>query len=588
MAPMSMPMPSGPVSIHINPGLVALSVFVAVLAGYIALDLVQRSTTVHARARRVLIGAGGVTMGLGIWSMHFIGMLSWDMGTPESYEPVLVVLSMLAAILGSGGALALVARARARALDLFAAATFMALAIAAMHYLGMASMEMEATIHWNLALVVLSILIGFAASLFALWLVMMIGRERLHLAAPVRLAAATVLGFGVAGLHYTGMAAASFHMAARAGESIAGSSIDSGWIVVPLVLGAAILLTILIAGAAFDQRRAALADDLMQVAGLARDLSHNEDARGRACAGIAELTGAAFAALLEQGEDGRLAVTATAGVLPRRSADEAAAARRRNAADLAADPALAALAADPALAALAETPGRHFSADLAGMPAADLGFDAILGQTLVRDGRPVGVLVLTWQERSHDLDERTRSLLEMVVAEAAIAIDREDLIARLDFMARRDPLTGLANRRTLQHELDRALARAAADGAPLSLVMLDLDKFKQHNDRHGHQAGDRLLKTAAAAWTELLREGDTLARYGGDEFIAILPGTRFAAAFSLAERLRGAVPGDATTSVGVAEWDGSQSGPRLISAADRSLYDAKRAGRDQSFGLEVP
>jgi diguanylate cyclase (GGDEF)-like protein len=581
MAPMPMPtsMPSGPVSIHINPGFVALSVFVAVLAGYIALDLVQRSTTARAPARRVLIGAGGVTMGLGIWSMHFIGMLSWDMAMPESYEPVLVALSMLAAILGSGGALALVARAHARSLDLFVAATFMALAIAAMHYLGMASMEMEATIRWNLALVVLSILIGFGASLFALWLVMMIGRERLHLAAPVRLAAATVLGFGVAGLHYTGMAAASFHMATMAGESIAGSSIDSGWIVVPLVIGAAIMLTILIAGAAFDQRRAALADDLMQVAGLARDLSHNEDARGRACAGIAELTGAAFAALLERGEDDRPAVTATAGALPRQPADEATAARRRTAADL---------AADPALAALAGTPGRHFSADLAGTPAARLGFDAILGQTLVRDGRAVGVLVLAWQERSRDLDERTRSLLEMVVAEAAIAIDREDLIARLDFMARRDPLTGLANRRTLQHELDRALACAAADGAPLSLVMLDLDEFKQHNDRHGHQAGDRLLKTAAAAWTELLREGDTLARYGGDEFIAILPGMRFAAAFSLAERLRGAVPGDATTSVGVAEWDGSQSGPRLISAADRSLYDAKRAGRDQSFGLEIP
>jgi diguanylate cyclase (GGDEF)-like protein len=579
-------MPSAPLSTHINPGLVVLSIFAAVLAGYVALDLVQRSTTAGARARRVLVGAGGVTMGLGIWSMHFIGMLSWRMPMPPSYEPVLVALSMLAAILGSVIALALVARARARALDLAVAATFLALAIAAMHYLGMASMEMDATIDWNLPLVALSVLIGLGASLFALWLVMMIGRKRLYLGAAVRLAAASVLGLGVAGLHYTGMAAASFHLVATAGEPTGGSSIRSDWIVVPLVLGAAVMLAILIAGAAADQRRAALATDLMQVAGLARDLSHNEDARGRACAGISELTGAEFAALLERGKEGRLVVTATAGTLPRRPADAASPGRRRSAADLAADPALATLAADPTLAALADTPGRHFTADLDGMSPARLGFDAILGQTLVRDGRPVGVLVLTWQGRSDDLDERVRSLLEMLVAEAAIAIDREDLIARLDHMARSDPLTGLANRRTLQHELDRALARAKTAGTPLSLVMLDLDEFKQHNDRHGHQAGDRLLKTAAAAWTEELREGDTIARYGGDEFIAVLPGMRFPAALSLAERLRGAVPGDATTSVGVAEWDGSQSGSRLIATADRALYDAKRAGRDRSFGLD--
>ena len=178
----------------------------------------------ETRARHVLIGIGGVTMGLGIWSMHFIGMLSLEMSMPMSYDPVLVALSMVAAILGSGVALALVARARARRVDLFAAATFMALAIATMHYLGMASMRMGATINWNLPLVALSVVIGFAASLFALWLVMMIGRERLHLSVRLRLAAAAILGFGVAGLHYTGMLAASFHPTGMAAAGAAGST----------------------------------------------------------------------------------------------------------------------------------------------------------------------------------------------------------------------------------------------------------------------------------------------------------------------------------------------------------------------------
>jgi diguanylate cyclase (GGDEF)-like protein len=572
-----MSMPDVTISTHFVPGLVALSVFVAALAGYIALDLVQRSTTAPAHARRILIGAGGVTMGLGIWSMHFIGMLSLQMSMPASYDPVLVALSMLAAILGSGVALGLVARARARVLDLFAAATFMALAIAAMHYLGMASMEMTATIKWNLPLVVLSVMIGFGASLFALWLVMKIGQERLHLGVRVRLAAAVILGFGVAGLHYTGMIAANFQATRMAADGAGGSAIGSGWIVALLVVGAVVMLAVLIAGAAIDQRRAALATDLWHVARLAGDLGHKEGARDRACAAVTEVAGADFAALLERDEDGRPAVTATAGDPRGRSLDGAAAERDRD---------LTPLTADPALAALAEEPGRLFSAELGERPVARLGVDAVLGMTLIRDGRPVGVLVLTWKGRHRDLDERTRSLLDMLVSEAAIAIDREDLIARLDYMARRDALTGLANRRTLQHELERAITRARAAGEPLSLVMLDLDKFKQHNDRHGHQAGDRLLKTAAGSWSQLLGADDTLARYGGDEFIAILPGTRLADARALAERLRTAAGSGVTASVGIAEWDRSQSGSRLISAADSALYDAKRARGDQSFGLE--
>ena len=565
------------ISTHFVPGLVALSVFVAALAGYIALDLIQRSATARTNVRRILIGVGGVTMGLGIWSMHFIGMLSLHMSMPASYDVGLVALSMLAAILGSVVALTIVARARARILDLFTAATFMALAIAAMHYLGMASMEMQATISWNLPLVVLSVLIGFAASFFALWLVMMIGRERFQLSVRVRLGAATLLGVGVAGLHYTGMLAATFHATRMSAEAAGASAIGSGWIIALLVVGAGIMLAVVIGGAAADRRRADLATDLWRVAAIARELGHKEGARERACAAAVEVTGADFAALLERGEDGREAVTGTAGDL-RGSQYE------REPTGSAHD--LTPLTADPVLVALGDHPGRDFSADLEGRPAGRLGVDAVLGTTLMRDGHPAGVLVLTWKGHDHDLGERTRSLLDLLISEAAIAIDREDLIARLDYMARRDALTGLANRRTLQHELERAITRAEAAGEPLSLVMLDVDKFKEHNDLHGHQAGDRVLKTAAGSWSQLLGPGDTLARYGGDEFIAILPGTGLPDALKLAERMRTAVGSGVTASVGVAEWDGSQSGARLISAADAALYDAKRAGRDQAFGLE--
>ena len=112
----------------------------------------------------------------------------------------------------------------------------------------------------------------------------------------------------------------------------------------------------------------------------------------------------------------------------------------------------------------------------------------------------------------------------VISAEAAVAIERAALLDRLERMARTDELTGLTNRRAWDLELARELVRADRDDAPLAIAMLDLDRFKDYNDRLGHQAGDRLLKEAAGAWRGVLRETDLLARYGGEEFAIALPG----------------------------------------------------------------
>ncbi len=157
-------MMSPAIATHEQLGLVALSVAVAIVAGYLALDLAQRSADATGVMRRAWIVAGGVTIGLGIWSMHFIGMLAMKMAMPVSYDLPLVALSMVAAIGGSVIALAVVVRRDAGRRGLFFAAGFLGLAVASMHYLGMASMEMEADISWNAPLVALSLLIAFGAS----------------------------------------------------------------------------------------------------------------------------------------------------------------------------------------------------------------------------------------------------------------------------------------------------------------------------------------------------------------------------------------------------------------------------------------
>src|SRR5207249_3948484 len=148
-------------------------------------------------------------------------------------------------------------------------------------------------------------------------------------------------------------------------------------------------------------------------------------------------------------------------------------------------------------------------------------------------------------------------------------------------LASTDPLTGTANRRGWEEDFRRALAHAQKTGLPLSLVLIDIDHFKDFNDQHGHQAGDRLLKEVAARWMIHLRAADVLARFGGDEFAMILPNCPQWAARAIAERICAAVPLGVTCSAGVSAWDGQESLESLVARADRALYRAKEEGRSR-------
>ena len=140
-----------------------------------------------------------------------------------------------------------------------------------------------------------------------------------------------------------------------------------------------------------------------------------------------------------------------------------------------------------------------------------------------------------------------------------------------------DPLTGLLNRRGLDNVLYIEMEKAAASGRTLSLVLVDLDRFKSVNDHLGHTAGDQLLKEVAEAWQHMLTEDGLLARYGGDEFALLLPNTSEAAAATTADQLRSAVSTDC--SAGVTSWRRGDSASMFIGRADIALYRAKNAGR---------
>ena len=115
-----------------------------------------------------------------------------------------------------------------------------------------------------------------------------------------------------------------------------------------------------------------------------------------------------------------------------------------------------------------------------------------------------------------------------------------------------------------------------------------VDHFKNYNDQQGHQAGDRLLKQLAGAWSNELRTSDTLARYGGEEFALLLPTCSIERAIDVVARLREATPDGQTCSAGIVYWDGTEAAADLIGRADHALYEAKRAGRDCTVCSPTP
>ena len=179
-------------------------------------------------------------------------------------------------------------------------------------------------------------------------------------------------------------------------------------------------------------------------------------------------------------------------------------------------------------------------------------------------------------------------LLTRVEAAARTKDLQQELVAqgsRLEALLREDALTGLSNRRAILTQLSGMVSGARRHGHPLSIALIDLDRFKAVNDTHGHKTGDEVLVAAAHAIGVRLRAEDQLGRLGGEEFLLLLPNTGAEAAIRVAERVRAAVadapaPVPVTVSIGLATWD-SETPEALLQRADEALYAAKQAGRNR-------
>ena len=189
--------------------LVVLSVAIAVFSSYAALDLAGRVTAARGRICVAWLAAGATAMGLGIWSMHYIGMLAFRMPIPVEYDWPTVLLSLLAAIFASAVALYVASRPRMRLSNAVVGSIVMGTGIALMHYVGMAAMRMAAMCHYNASIVMLSVVLAIVISFVGLWLVFF-AREETKGNVWRKLGSATIMGAAIPIMHYTGMAAATF------------------------------------------------------------------------------------------------------------------------------------------------------------------------------------------------------------------------------------------------------------------------------------------------------------------------------------------------------------------------------------------
>ncbi|MHC8309066.1 putative bifunctional diguanylate cyclase/phosphodiesterase [Pseudomonas sp. GT1P32] len=248
-----------------SPTLVIISLFVAILASYTALDMTGRIATARGRAVHLWTAGGAFAMGIGVWSMHFIGMLAFKLPIDLGYDVTLTSLSLLTAFLSSGFALWLVSQPQLPAWQLAFGALVMGAGISAMHYTGMAAMSMQPGIDYDPTLFSASLLIAVGASGAALWIAFRL-RKHTPYVRLIRGGAAVIMGIAIVGMHYTAMAAAQFPDGSFCGAAVnglSGKGLDSLVLITTLaVLSIALLTSIL--DARLEARTADLARSLTE------------------------------------------------------------------------------------------------------------------------------------------------------------------------------------------------------------------------------------------------------------------------------------------------------------------------------------
>lgn len=527
-----------------NLPLVALSIVVAIFSASVALDISSRLKYAKNVSRIRWVTAGAFILGLGIWAMHFIGMLAFHLPVEVSYHFGLVVLTILPAVLSCGIAFYIISSPLTTRMNLLTGAFFISTGIVSMHYLGMEAMRMEAVISYNPLLWAASALIAFAASYIGLSLLYYLPDvPRFHWR---QLSSAVLIGLAVSGMHYTGMAAAHFSPSDHAVGHSTQFSANSTLLAYGIGAGMLMLLLLTLASVRTDKR--------LEV--------QTEESEMK------------FKSIIESAKDAIIVADFQGSIVQWNQGAQS----------------IFGYSQEEILGLNISTiiPERFKKAHKDGMAAyRETRVPHVIGNTVEltgarKDGSEflLEMSVGTWEtEKGVFFSSILRDITERKMS--------EEKINNLVYL---DPLTGLPNRRLFNDRLDALLRQADERGMNFSLFYMDLDNFKMINDRFGHSIGDLFLKSVTERLQSQISAKDTLSRLGGDEFILLVPNTEYSKAANRAQEMIAALNEPfhfeneelfTSVSVGISMYpsDGSDS-ETLIKNADIAMYRAKEEGKN--------
>lgn len=515
--------------------LVLLAAVLCALAALTGISLLSRARASAERWRLAWLAMAAATTGCGVWATHFVAMLAYQPGLPMAFDFHLTLLSVLVAVLMAGAGFAIVVYGTSWRHTL-AAGAVVGLGIAGMHFTGMAAVELQAEIGWNLPMVAAAVLAAVILSALAMRaLIDDQGRRSI-------LKATGLLTLAIVALHFTAMGA--IELTPSLLLPLPDPVGSQGWLAVGVAAATIAILGMGLVGAIFDRH-------------LARRTAEEADRlQGLVNATFEGIAIHADGILLDANESlGRLLGYPIAELIGR--------------------PVLALVPQDQVPLVMAKI---------------DAGAEEPYESRLVRrDGSEVEVELLG---RSFDYQGRPAR-----VAAVRDMTERRRAEERIRHLAHHDGLTGLPNRMLFRDRLEQALAAARRSADVVVVLGLDLDRFKEINDLHGHAAGDELLAQVSMRLGAELRQGDTLARLGGDEFAVIQPGIDHAdAAPALAQRLIDTIADpfqlagqqvQIGVSIGIAVYPGDgQDAETLLRNADLALYRAKADGRGTLCSFE--
>lgn len=509
--------------------LVLLSILVAVFSASAALEISNRLKGTTPSSPFKWIFTGSFILGLGIWSMHFIGMLAFHVSVEITYQAGMVLLSIIPAVVSCGAAFYIVSRGKVSRTRLVIGAFFIAVGIISMHHLGMEAMQMEAAIIYDPLVWSLSAAIAFAASYIGLYLLFYLpDMPRFHWR---KLASALLIGLAVSGMHYTGMAAAQFVPFQHAAGHSVNSSVDS--VLLAYGIGAGMLLILV---SAFTS---------VQI-----------DRRLKAQSAESELK---FKSVIESAKDAIIVTDFQGSIIQWNQGAER----------------IFGYAQEEILGSAIDSiiPRRFPKAD-------EQQTVELIGSRKDGSEFPLEMSLGSWEtEKGVFFSSIIRDITERKISEEKI----NDLVYL-------DPLTGLPNRRLFHDRLSSLLEQSHKIETNFSLFYMDLDNFKMINDRFGHAIGDLFLKNVTERFEHHISSKDTLSRVGGDEFVLLLPHTEYGKAAGIAQKLVDALnepfqlEGEeifTSLSVGISLYpsDGREC-ETLIKNADIAMYQAKAEGKN--------